>query len=114
MIKNFMFGLKAILSEMGVFLSALFYNKMLISFLSGIVVAFLVTGFVLTKNPRHIPIILRHSSVESFQRIANRQTNGTYEMSYSDFVAIYTKTKTLFAVSFVAFCTVLVTVMLTQ
>lgn len=97
--ENFIFGIVAISKDLGLFFSSVFGNTGVMSFFAGFFVAILMTGFVLTKNPRHIPIILRNTSYESFRRLAPRDKKGTYKVAYSDFVKTYNRIR---AVSFVA------------
>lgn len=109
---NFFYSAIASGKDMGMFFTNLIYNKSFTGFIAGIFVTTLIIGFILTKNPRHIPIILRYSEVESFQRLAQRDENGTYRQAFSAFVRIYTRVRTLFVMSFIIFIVMIITAMI--
>ena len=99
--------------ELSLFLHDIIHNRSFMGFLSGMVVAVIVVGVVLTKDPRHIPLILRYSPTDSFQKIAQRDSNGTYLMAYSNFVKIYTRVRTLFMIAVIMFMAMFITAMMT-
>lgn len=109
---NFFQGIVAITNDIRLFIGDIIHNKLVLGFLGGIVVASLVVGFVLTKNPKNIPIMLRYSMTESFDRISRRDKNGTYQLAFSNFIKIYSQVRILFLIAFISFCTVITTVML--
>jgi len=111
---NFFYGIIALTKDMRLFIMDMLYNKSLVGFITGIIVATLITGLIITKNPKHIPLILRYSTSESFQKIAKRDRNGTYQLAFTNFVKMYTQTRTLFFVSFIALCVVVITTILTK
>ncbi len=110
---NFVNGIVAITREITLFLFALVGNRMLVGFLLGAVIAILVVGFILTKNPKHIPVILRYSSAESFQKIVRRNGEGTYQVPYSNFIKLHARIRTLFLMACVSFGTMVGTILLT-
>ncbi|MFH1789967.1 MAG: hypothetical protein ABH832_02780 [bacterium] len=113
MFSNFFNGIMANSRDMGLFFDNLFHNHGFLGFMAGIIIAVVVIGFILTKNPKHIPIILKYSEVESFQRIAHRDKNGTYLQAFSNFVTLYTRVRTLFLTAFIALSAMIITAMLT-
>lgn len=113
-LNNLISGINANSAEMRLFLDSTIHNKGIIGFMFGLLTTVIIIGFIITKNPKHIPAMLRYSSMESFQRIAARDKNGTYQMAFSKFVKIYTEIRTLFAVAFISFCVMIITILLTQ
>lgn len=111
---NFISGISANSADMRLFLDTTLHNKGVLGFVFGLFTTVIVIGFIITKNPKHIPIILRYSTIESFQHISERDTTGTYQMAFSKFVKIYTEIRTLFAVAFISFCVMIITILLTQ
>jgi len=88
-------------------------NNQLIGFFIGFVIAVLITGFILTKNPRHIPLILRYSTTESFARIANQGKHSkVYYTEFSHFLKVYTQVRIVFYVSFIVLCIMIATTVL--
>ena len=83
-------------------------------FLVGTVITVLLVGFILSKNPLHIPMILRYSRAESFQRIADRNQSGTFDRSFSEFVKVYSQVRALFLIAFISFCLMVVVIVLKQ
>ncbi|MFH1291574.1 MAG: hypothetical protein ABIH87_00005 [bacterium] len=110
---NFINSMLSSGKDVGLFFINIFHNKSFLGFVGGLFLAVLVIGFILTKNPRHLPIILRYSDVESFEKIAKRDKNGTYLTAFSSFLKIYTRTRTLFLMSFIVFITMIITAMIT-
>ena len=85
---NFLFGMKAISRDMSLFLSNILHNKILWGFSFGIFLTIIIVGFFITKNPKEIPIILKYSATEGFQKLSQREQNGTYQTSYSTFIKV--------------------------
>lgn len=109
---NFINGLQALISTVRLSLYTLLSSNVLIGFLGGMIITTLVILFILTKDPRRIPLILRFSAADSFQRIAKKNKNGTYQLAFINFVKIYSQVRILSLVSFIAFCTMITTITL--
>jgi len=112
--ENFIQGIIAIARDLKLFFLSLLVNKLFMGFLVGIVMTVLLVGFLLSKNPRHIPMILRYSSAESFQRISERNSNGTFDKSFSQFGKIYSQIRALFLIAFTSFCLMIVVIAFKQ
>lgn len=111
--QNFFHAITASTQDVALFVSSVLANKLFTGFAVGMLVSVLLTGFIITKDPRRIPLILRYSSMESFQKIAPRRNNGVYDMAFIRFLKMYTQVRTLFLMAFVAFCVMVTTVVLT-
>jgi hypothetical protein len=62
-----------------------FSNRVLSSFLAGVIFASLIYIMILVRHPMHLyPSLFRPPS-EAFSRFASRDPNGTYQESYSKF-----------------------------
>lgn len=112
MLNNFFLGLTAIIHDIRLFFDENLHNSAVLGFTAGLFTTVLVVGFIITKNPHHIPIILRYSSFESFQKIAARDSSGTFKDSFSNFVKIYTQVRMLFLMTFISFCVMITTIVL--
>ncbi|HLD30980.1 MAG TPA: hypothetical protein VJB41_02155 [Patescibacteria group bacterium] len=110
---NFLYGILALGKDISLFLLSLALNKTFIGFVFGVIIAVIISGLVITKNPKHIPLILRYSSAECFEKIAKRNKSGIYQMAFTNFIKIYTRVRTLFFMAFIAFCVTIATVLLT-
>lgn len=108
---NFIFGMKAISSDMSLFFLNIIHNKILWGFSFGIFLTIIIVGFFITKNPKEIPIILQYSATDGFQKLAEREQNGTYQMSYSTFVKVHTQIRTLFLIAVISICVMVTTMM---
>ncbi len=112
--ENFFLGINAITNDIKVFINDMAHNKSLMGFLVGIFIATFITSFVLTKNPKHVPLILRYSAITSFEKISKRNKNGTYEMAFTKFLKMYTQIRTIFMISIIMFFVMITTISLTQ
>jgi hypothetical protein len=109
---NFLFGMKAISRDMVLFLSDLVHNKILWGFSFGILLTVLIVGFFITKNPKQIPVILQYSATEGFQKLSEREQNGTYQTSYSTFIKIHAQIRMLFLIATIALCVMITTMVM--
>ena len=110
---NFFFGLIALIREMGMMTASVLTDKLFAGFIAGVFSTMIMTGFIITKDPRHIPLILRYSVHESFMRVAPKDSRGVIQMAFIEFLKIYTQVRALFLVAFIAFCLMVVTIALT-
>ncbi|MFH1946703.1 MAG: hypothetical protein ABIJ23_00885 [Candidatus Magasanikbacteria bacterium] len=109
---NFLFGIKAINYDIKIFMLDLLQNKILLGFIFGLLITALTAGFILTKNPKNIPIILRYSSMEAFEKISKRDKNGTYQLAFTNFLKIYTQTRTLLLITLISFFVMVTTIVI--
>ena len=107
---NFYYGLIALRNNINLSADSFLHNKGFIGFLIGILVTALTTSFILTEDPRHIPLILRYSSLESFSRIAERHENGTYNLAFKSFLKMYLCVRVLFLIALIVFFGMIVAV----
>ncbi len=111
---NFFGGLRALVSTARLSLDSLLINQGMIGFFGGIVLTILVTLFVITKDPQHIPLILRLSTAESFQRITTQNKKGSYELAFVNFIKIYSRVRWLSLLAFTAFCVMITAIALSK
>lgn len=110
---NFILGIIAVSQEIALFFSSLFHNNLFVGFVGGVFITIIISGLIITKDPKRIPLILRHSSSECFEKIANRHENGTYNIAYSHFLKIYTRVRILSTVAVISFFLMIITIILT-
>ncbi len=113
MSSNIILGIVAQTREMGMFVTSVASDKLFLGFITGALLSMLVSGFVVSQNPRHIPLILRYSLYDSFIRLAPKDRRGVVKMAFSEFIKIYAQTRALFLIAFIAFCVMVTTVALT-
>ena len=111
---NFVEGIIAIANETQIFLGTFIHNKTLSGFIVGAFITILIAGFIITKNPKNIPIILKYSPMDGFQKIASSDTSGTYQLAYSTYTKMYTEVRMLFGIAFISVCVMITTILLTR
>lgn len=110
--ENFIYALKAIGKDMGLFFKSILGNTVVDAFIFGIFLTVIVVGFVVTKNPKRIPVILQYSAMDGFQKLSDRDTTGTYSMSYSSYTKMHSRVRSLFMLAIVSFCVMVTTLVL--
>lgn len=108
---NFVASLTAITNDIHVVILNIIFEKLFWAFAAGVLLSTLTTAFILTKNPRHIPLILRYSKAESFQRIGQRDTKGTYITSFNKFARLRTEIHLLFYLMIAMFAVMVTTLL---
>lgn len=111
---NFIDGLIALTRNIRLIFFTSINNGRLLGFLAGAFLTITIAIFVLTENPSHLPIILRYSSTDSFQKIAPKAEDGSYTIGFTGFLKLYTQVRTLSLVAFIAFCIMVTTIVLTK
>lgn len=88
----------AVKTESVIFLKQLMSDNLFIGFLAGAVALIFVVGFVLSKDPRHIPFILRYSFPECFVRVRAHYAKCQREclLSVEQFNQVYLRVRILF------------------
>lgn len=113
-----MFSIYAIIKDMRIFFQAMLFNKGIIGFILGIFVTVAVASFVLTKDVKAIPLILRYSQMDSFLKLVEkrkkREKEGTILLSFSKFLKVYTQIRLLFLITIISFFVMITTVVLTS
>lgn len=109
---NLSFGILAIVKSISLFLTNLVDNRTFIGFASGIFISVIVTGFILTENPEHLPVILRYSSADSFEKLVPRDESGTYVKSFSSFSKVHSQVRTLFLLALISFFIMVTTIVI--
>ncbi len=102
---NFLHGIVGVARQVDLLIGSLFSSDFAIGFLLGIIASTLITGFVLTRDARHIPIILKYPSEESFEKVLT-YTSGKTHKTYEEFLLVYTIIRSLFLLMIIAFFTV--------
>lgn len=112
MSNNFFFGILAITKDIKLFFMSLLHNKVILGFIFGILLTVLIIGFLITKNPSHIPVILKYSATDGFQKISERDTTGTYNMSYTAYTKMHTQIRSLFLLAMITFFVMVTTIVI--
>ena len=112
MSENFKYGILALANEIKLFMVSILHNKVILGFIFGIFLTVIIVGFIITKNPSHIPVMLQYSPMEGFQKLSERDTNGTYNMSYSQYTKMHNHVRMLFMTAIIAFCIMVTTIVI--
>ncbi len=86
----------AIARDIALFVSDISQNSFVLGFTLGAIVTALITGFILSENPRHIPLILRYSKKDSYAHITKRNQHHHYNSSFEEFVKVYSRIRIVF------------------
>lgn len=105
MFDNFSYGIEAAFLHMKTILISLLYHEVTLGFAFGFLAATGIYIFLLAEEPAHIPIILANKEAVSFEKIASKSDNGTYQTSYIQFQKTYNKIKILVYSTILAFLT---------
>lgn len=100
---NFIFGLKAIALSIKFTILALIHHPMMWGFAIGFGASTLIHAFIISDNPRQIPMILRKPAPDSFKRLAPRLADGTYCIPYTQFQREYNRVRIVFYSTFLTF-----------
>ena len=111
---NLQGALLAIVNDARVITLNLFFARWFWAFICGVFLSIILAAFISTANPHHIPIILRYSKTESFQKISPRDKEGTYKYAFADFAKIYLKIRLLSLVAFIIFCFMIIVIAITD
>jgi len=65
-------------------------------FLAGFLATTGIFAVILSENPRHIPILLSSSAQDSFLRLAARDADGQFCISYTSFQREYNRVRIAF------------------
>lgn len=94
---NLYYSIIASAMDIGIFLQGIISNKFVSGFASGFILSILVTGLIISKNPRSIPVILRYNKTAGFEKISKQDSAGIYQQSYSKFTKQHKIIRSLFA-----------------
>ncbi|MCX6781475.1 MAG: hypothetical protein NT003_05190 [Candidatus Magasanikbacteria bacterium] len=88
--------------EARIFAIDFFHSELLIGFILGFLFATVLAGFTLSINPRHVPLILRYSILDSFQKISVHDSKryGRFELEFNHFIKIYFAIRLAFTLIF--------------
>ena len=86
-------------------------NTLFIGFIIGLIFAFLVAGFILTENPKHIPAMIKHSGRKGFVKVTGQSVDGTYSCSYAQYLKRQQQVRALFLISIICFCAMVASVL---
>jgi hypothetical protein len=115
--ENFTLGLQALILDIHLFVTSIFANKVILGFLSGTLLTTLLTLLIITKDPKAIPAIIRHSQTDAFMKLVQEREqqhqNGTIGLSYANFAAMYIKVRTIMGIAMIAFFVMVATIALT-
>lgn len=80
-----------------VFITSIALNPTFIGFIVGFIGATAIYLLIMSEEKAHVlSMVFSTTPTSSFQRLANRNTDGTYEMSYTDFLRGYNRVRVLF------------------
>lgn len=94
--KNFFWGLQAIVENFFFFSRQLSQYQLFWGFVVGFFVATLFYGFLITDSPKQVPAVLFHDSSSSFQKLYQRKEGQPYATSFYDFSKKANRVKTSF------------------
>lgn len=110
MIESLSASMSSVGYDIAFFFRGLAGNQLLFGFLLGMMTTVFITGFILTENPRHIPMMLRYSQLNSYRRInehrarRHRAKHGDHppytDLAFEEFVKIYIRVRVLFLLAF--------------
>jgi hypothetical protein len=100
---NFIFGVDAVLSNLSDILKLFTANPWFWGFSIGLLISTLTHGFILSANPKRVPVILFNSKAIGFQKLHQPQKNGLYKTSYSEFAKLAEEVKFVFSCSLFLF-----------
>jgi len=109
---NFIFGVDAVLFSMSTIIKSLIRYPLFWGFAVGFLVSTLVHGFLISGNPKHVPVILFNENSASFQKLHKQKKNGLYTNSYSDFLKIAERVKLVFSLAFLLFASIVLLALL--
>ncbi|MFH0818373.1 MAG: hypothetical protein V1898_00010 [Patescibacteria group bacterium] len=103
--ENFVFGVGAVSRAMSFTLKSIAQYQLLWGFGFGFFISTLVHGFLISDSPGHLSTILFQNRAESFEKInaIKRKANGTYNVSFSDFIKIVDRTRFVFSLALLVF-----------
>ena len=114
MIDNFTYGIVALGKDAHIFLGSIFSNSLFSGFLAGCFLTLIVVGFILSEDPKHIPIMLRYSCETGYQKISQKDGSSTCIFSYAQYEKIHNRVRILMFGSFLSFCVMVTTILFTQ
>jgi hypothetical protein len=93
-------------AEIKMFFSSVILNSMFSGFLVGSLVTIIIIGFVLSQNPNHLPLILRYSCPNGFNKLLgwHKDRNTICPLTYEAYEKIHARVRVLFLSSFIVFC----------
>ena len=104
---NVSYGIESTVFYLKSLLVSFLYHQMVLGFAFGFLAATGIYMLLLAEEPSHIPKILTNPPNVCFEKIAQKQVNGTYQTSYTEFQDNYFKIKILFYTTILAFLLVL-------
>ncbi|PIR73929.1 MAG: hypothetical protein COU35_05135 [Candidatus Magasanikbacteria bacterium CG10_big_fil_rev_8_21_14_0_10_47_10] len=110
MTSNFSWAIISISADLKFFFTNVLGSINIVSFLFGFLISVLVIGFIITGNPRYLPIVLRYSLFDSFNKIATCDKTGVFQEPYSKFVKVYTRIRFFFLSTIILFVAIVISI----
>lgn len=99
---NFIFGLQAVSHSAPLTMVTIIRNQLIWGFSLGFFVSTVIHILIIANNPKQITAVLTANPAQSFQNLAPRQANGTYKMSYANYLKEHARIRSaLFVAIFV-------------
>lgn len=111
--KNFIFGIQAIIHGLGDMLAQVAQYQMFWGFAIGFFVSTVMHGFLITEHPKQIPTMFLLDTSKSFSKLHQQKTDGTYDVSYTQFLVRAQKIKFIFGLAITLFFAIIILAVLT-
>ena len=97
-------GMLAIIKDIAIQMDALIHNPFVVGFFIGLLLALLISAFLITEHPTHLPLILIHNHCKSYEKIEKRKGKEPTIDGLCEFAHIYYTTRNLVLVVVALFC----------
>lgn len=106
MLENLNLALLSIANDIKFQIELLVHNEFVIGFFLGLMVAIFISAFIITEDPRHLPIMLLYNKHKSFEKIMNKKSDSKNDCDHSfcQFARTYYRAKDIVYLSFIFFC----------
>lgn len=110
--ENFIFGIQALSITIKPILLAVVNHPLMWGFGLGFLASTMIHLFIITDIPHAIPVMVRKGPIESFQKIAPKNTKGDYLISYTDFQKEHVRVRIAFYLTILAFLVIVILALL--
>lgn len=106
--ENLLYGLYGIAYNMEYSIFAIFQHQLVWGFVLGFAVSTIIHVLVSSEQPRHIPHMLTKDRFSAFEKVSQKDQDGTVLMSYSKFAHEYHHVRALYYIVLLAFVVVFI------
>lgn len=108
---NFIYGLQAVGHSIPLTLAIIVRNQLIWGFSLGFFVSTVIHVLIIANNPRQITAILTTNPAQSFHVLTPRQADGTYKMSYANFLKEHNRIRSALYIAIFVFIFVIILAM---